>query len=63
MNDKRNASGCKDKTAYEATKHLDMEERRMKKLLDCIKYVANTAGYDIVGRIVLKDQDNEREWR
>ena len=63
QNPKRNASGCKDPTAYEAIKHVSKEEQRFNELLKCLKFIVRSSGFDVVGRIVLVDRSTGREWR
>lgn len=58
-----NASGCKDLTAYEALKNIEREERRFKKLLTTLNNVCDLAGFSIVGRITLKDKKTGKVWR
>lgn len=48
-----NASGCKDKTAYEAIKNVRREERR--KLIEEMKAVAEKHGYLITSKISVKE--------
>ena len=58
-NPKYNASHCLDLTAYEAINNVDLElkerEKMAKKVILTIQNVAHLAGFDIVGRIVLRD--------
>ena len=58
-NPKYNASHCYDPTAYKAIKNVDRENKEReilaKKVIKTIQNVAHLAGFDIVGRITLKD--------
>jgi len=55
-----NASGCKDLTACEAIQHITQEEkeqqRKIGELLQVLKYIINKSGFELAGRIVLKDK-------
>ena len=65
-NDKINASGCKDLTAYEALKNVDVEKRaeaKYKKLLATIFSICELAGFHLEDRIVLKDKKTGKVWR
>lgn len=61
--EKRNASGCYDMTAYQAIKNITDEEERFHKLLHTIFYICNLAGFEIEGRINLIDKRTGRIWR
>lgn len=52
-NEKLNASGCKDLTAYEALKAVRREER--KNLVNELKALANERGYRITSVIRLEE--------
>ena len=60
---KRNASGYYDPSAYEAIKKVDKEDEKFHKLLHTIFYICNLAGFEVEGRIVLKDLKSGRIWR
>ena len=60
---RRNGSGALDPTAYSAINSLDLEERRVKKLISTIRTICDLSGYYIENRIVLVDKSNGREWR
>lgn len=62
-NNKHNASGCLDLTAYKAIKNVSEEENRFNKLLRTIFYITELAGFEIEGRIVLIDKKTGRTWR
>ena len=56
----------KDPTADEAISHVRHEEReraRLNELLRVIRYICHGAGYDVVGRIDLKDRKTGKVWR
>lgn len=63
---RRNASGCMDLTAYEAIRNADREaeaEKRYKKLLSTIFYIADLAGFHIEGRFTIRDKKTGKVWR
>lgn len=60
---KRNAEGYLDLTAYEALKNIDKEDARFYDLLHTIQYLCKLAGFQIEGRIVLRDKRSGRIWR
>lgn len=64
MNDeKRNESGCLDLTAYEAISKIEAEEKRFKELLKTIRYICRLAGFEIQGKITLKNHRSGRIWK
>lgn len=67
MNKKNNSEGYSDPTAYNGSKPLiDAEAAVMKtisELVHIIKWIAGQAGYEVVGRIVLKDKNTGRIYR
>ena len=65
---KYNASGYYDPTPYNAIRNIEraeMDEREIlaNKVIKTIQNVAHLAGFDIVGRITLKDNKTGKEWR
>lgn len=60
---KKNASGCSDLTAYQAIKNLDTEEKHFQELIKTIKYLCRLAGFEIEGRIVLKNHKSGRVYK
>ena len=58
-NPRYNSSHCLDLTAYEAISNVDRENREReilaKKVIKTIQNVAHLAGFDIEGRITLRD--------
>ena len=59
----RNGSGYKDPTAYKALKTVTEDEKTVSKVIKTLQAVAHLAGYEISGRIVLRDKKTGREWR
>lgn len=62
-NDRRNAEGYSDPTAYQALKNIETEEERFHKLLYAIFDICELANFEIEGRIVLVDKRTGRVWR
>lgn len=62
-----NASGCKDPTAGEAIIHISKEEhelnQRVHKLIELTKELLNFAGFDLIGRIQIRDKKTGKEFR
>lgn len=52
---KRNGEGYKDPTAYKAIKNIDPTARKRYRLMGAIFRICELAGYEVVGRITLKD--------
>lgn len=67
----RNKEGYPDPTAGEAIGTLVKEERREEKerntavtsLITMLKQIISLAGFELVGRIVLKDKETGKEYR
>ena len=66
----RNSEHYADPTPYEARKNIRKEEqleaarmRTIGALVVTLKQVADLAGYEIVGRVVLMDKDSGRIYR
>lgn len=61
--DKKNQEGYPDPTPYEAIKNADAEVNRISWLMKTLHSVCNLAGYQIEGRVVLKDLRTGKIWR
>lgn len=66
----RNSEGYLDPTFYLAMKNIETEEKkknqefeRYHNLISTIVYICKIAGFEIQGRIVLKDKRNGRIWK
>lgn len=63
----KNAEGYSDPTAYEGMKPVireDVErEKRLNTLIFVLKYIIRLAGFELLNRIELKDQQTGREYR
>lgn len=62
-NMRNNGSGCYDPTAYRAIGEIDREDAKFHRVLDTIRTVCEFAGFQIEGRIVLKNKKTGRVWR
>lgn len=60
---RKNAEGYIDPTAYEAIRNVDKDDERFHRLLHTIFYICELAGFQIEGRVVLVDKRNGRVWR
>ena len=66
---RRNSEGYLDPTAYEALRNIERsipseeEDLRFHKLLHTIFYLCELAGFQIEGRIVLRDKHTGRVWK
>ena len=62
-----NSEGYPDFTAYEGMNNAMREEEGMRKTISCVigtlKGVARLAGFEIDGRIVLRDMKTRKEYR
>lgn len=65
---KMNASGCADPTAYEAMNHITYEEKLKRDeeanhLIKEAKALIRSRGFDVIGRIGIKDKATGKEYR
>lgn len=60
---KRNASGCLDPTAFQAISNIEAEEKHFKELIKTIRYICRLAGFEIEGKITLKNHKSGRIWK
>lgn len=58
-----NNSGCKDPTAYAATKPISDEERRVSELVKVLKYIIRLAGFELINRMEFRDRRSGRTYR
>lgn len=58
-----NSSGCKDPTAYEATKPITEEEQRVTELVKVLKTIIRWAGFELINRIELRERRSGRNYR
>lgn len=59
----RNPSGALDPTRTKAEEVMDKEQKRVSDLVHVLRYVAENAGFDIVGRVVLYDKRSGKTFR
>ncbi len=63
----RNNEGYRDPTAGEAVGTVSKEEEKHNKavtsLITMLKQIISLAGFELVGRIVLKDKETGKEYR
>jgi hypothetical protein len=66
-NPKLNASGCADPTAFEALKPIIQEdaalEKKVHNLVNTVKFIVDWAGFEMIGRIQIRDKKSGREFR
>lgn len=64
---RKNSSGYPDPTAYLATRNIIREENEQQKrvtaLIGVLKYIIDMAGFDLLGRIEIRDRKTGREYR
>lgn len=62
---RKNGSGYNDPTAYHALKniHKDEGQDRHYRLIQTIICICDLAGFDVKGRIILKDRETGKTWR
>jgi len=64
---KYNSEGYADPTAYEGMKDIIREEseaeKRVHDLVKVLKYIINSAGFELTERVRLKDKKTGREYK
>ena len=64
---KYNQSGCADPTAYEAISNIIKEEKELVKrvhnLINVLKLIIDWAGFELIGRIEIRDKKTKKEFR
>lgn len=63
MNLHRNSEGYYDPTPYPTLREEAEQESRLNRLVHVLKCVIDLAGFEPVGRIVLRDKKSGREFR
>ena len=71
MGDKRdlkyNQNGYVDPTAYEAISNVIKEEKELDKkvhnLINVLKFIIDWAGFELIGRIEIRDKKTRKEFR
>ena len=62
-NPKKNHEGYNDPTTYAAMKKIEAENKRFHDLSDVLHTTCALSGFEILGRIVLKDKKTGKIWR
>ena len=61
--ERKNSEGYFDMTSYKATKKVDQNEKeRFHKLLHTIFHLCELAGFELVGRVTLRDRKTNHIW-
>jgi len=64
---KYNQSGCADPTAYEAISNIIREEielgKKVHNLISVLKLIIDWAGFELIGRIEIRDKKTKKEFR
>jgi hypothetical protein len=60
--DMKNAEGYSDPTAYGALSNIESEQRATR-LIGVLKYVIRNSGFELVGRIQIRDKRTGREFK
>lgn len=58
-----NSSGCADPAAYAVEKAISKDEQRVTDLVNCIRYIARMAGFEVTNRIEFRDIKSHRTYR
>lgn len=61
--DRTNASGYLDPTAAKAIANVTEEEKSLNLLVYVLKYIIDRAGFELVGRITLKNKKSGRIYK
>lgn len=59
----KNGEGYSDPTAYEAIKRIDPTAKKRYRLMGAIFRICELAGYEVVGRITLKDVNTGKVYK
>jgi hypothetical protein len=65
---KYNQSGCADPTAYEAISQVIKKEeielgKKVHNLINVLKFIIDWAGFELIGRIEIRDKKTRKEFR
>lgn len=63
MSEYYNGSHCPDPTAYKAIKNIDDKDERLNKVIRELKTLIEYRGFELVGRVVLRDKETGRIYR
>lgn len=59
----RNKEGYPDPTAGDAIREADWPPEDLSRAIRLMKFAADCLGFEVVGRIVLRDAETGRVWR
>lgn len=59
----RNKEGYPDLTAGDAIREADRPEEDLSRAIRLMKFAADCLGFEVVGRIVLRDAETGRVWK
>lgn len=59
----RNKEGYLDPTAGDAIREADKPPENLSRAIRLMKFAADCLGFEVVGRIVLRDVETGRVWR
>lgn len=62
-NPKLNGEGYYDPTAYQGLKPIIQKEKEVAALIKVLKYIIGKSGFELVGRIELKDKKSGQIFR
>ena len=58
-----NSEGYRDPTAEKAIHKATQTPREVMQVINMMKAIASIAGFDVIGRIQLRDQQTGKEWK
>lgn len=58
----KNSEGYSDPTAGKAVAAVDRPPRQVREVIHILRLIASLAGFEITGRIILRDKATGREW-
>lgn len=58
----KNGEGYRDPTAAAAIRKADQTPKPVMDVINVLKAIASLAGFEVIGRIALKDKVTGREW-
>ena len=58
----KNSEGYSDPTAGKAVAAVDRPPRQVREVIHILRLIASLSGFEIAGKIVLRDKATGREW-
>ena len=58
-----NREGYNDPTAEQAIRNAEYTPPEVMQVINMMKAIAGVAGFDVIGRIQLRDRTTRKEWR